>query len=144
VAGGPAEIHSSSGDLAIGRALGSVRAYLASGDLVIGHAEGSVETSTASGDQSVEAMGPGSVRLRSVSGDLRVHVPRGIDVWLDLQSVSGEVRSALSPTERPTGEGSALLELRLKSVSGDISVERAERVRPAQLAPKGASSGSEM
>ena len=82
-----------------------------------------VQASSGSGDITVAATS-GSVDLRTASGSLTVGVADGLPAWLDLDSVSGEVRIALESTHQPApGRG-----VRLgpgPTASGDIAVYRA-------------------
>lgn len=122
---GPTEVKTASGDVAIGRTDGEIHATTASGDLRVGRTENSVRGLSASGDQTIEAVGSGSVWLETVSGDISVGVLPGVELWLDLQSLSGDTVSELPPTDGP-GDGGPALELRLKSLSGDLRVHRAD------------------
>jgi DUF4097 and DUF4098 domain-containing protein YvlB len=122
------QVHSrgASGDITIGRAAGPVDLARASGDIRIRRAVDTVKGRTVSGGLDVEAAGGGSVLFDTVSGDVSVGVMPGVDVWLDLQSLSGNTVSELTPTEGPQGSTSSTIEVRLKSVSGDLRVHRAE------------------
>jgi len=122
---GPVEVRTVSGDAVVDRADGSVRFTTASGGLRIGRAGTSVQAHSVSGDQSIEAVRTGSVWLETVSGDLEVGVLPGVDVWMDLQSLSGETTSSLASADAPASDAGPGLELRMKSVSGDL------RVRPS-------------
>lgn len=126
LARGPVEVNAASGDLLVGCAHGSVRTNLVSGDVTIREALGPVETRTVSGDQRFDAVGGSPVSLQSVSGDLYVAVVPGRTVWIDAHSVSGDTHSSLDVSgEAPTG-ASEVIELRAKSVSGDIQIARAD------------------
>jgi len=133
VAAAGLEVRGASGGVSADRVGGDVRVHLACGDGEIGRAEGRVEARTASGDQALGAVGPGSVRLETVSGDLSVGVLPGIDVWMDLQSVAGEARSDLESSGEPEA-GRPRLEVRMRSVSGDLRVHRAAEAAPAAKA----------
>jgi hypothetical protein len=125
VAGGSLEVSTASGDLEVGRALGSVRAQLVSGDVHIREAHAHLESRTVSGDQRVEAIAAGPVSLQSVSGDLSVGVVPGRTLWMDVHSISGDTTSELEVSgDAPSGSAD-VLELRAKSVSGDIHITRA-------------------
>jgi DUF4097 and DUF4098 domain-containing protein YvlB len=85
--------------------------------------EGDVSLSTASGDLTVDLMGTGQLAAKNVSGDIRVGVPGGVPVWTDISTLSGSVRSNLAGAGQPE-EGQEFLELRAKTVSGDIVLEQ--------------------
>jgi 2C-methyl-D-erythritol 2,4-cyclodiphosphate synthase len=118
-------VQTASGDIEIEVARGPVNAQSASGDLVIGEAWDNVNASTVSGDQEHEAVYRGNFAATSVSGDVQVGVRRGSRVYLDCNSVSGDTSSELDMLpEAPVGDG-PLVELRVKTVSGDITITRA-------------------
>ena len=68
----------------------------------------------------------GVVRLDSVSGDVSLGVRRGVAVWLDLDSASGHVRSDLGAAPDVPSDGRPVLELRGRTVSGDLRVTPVE------------------
>ncbi len=126
-------IQTASGDVAIQRAHGDVTVQLVSGDLWIRDAGGSVHANTVSGDQRIEAVVEGVVEAHSVSGDILVGVRRGSRVYVDVNTISGSTSSELdlgdAPAEESDDEG-PLVELRAKTVSGDVSVVRAPAPLP--------------
>ena len=63
---------------------------------------------------------PEDVRL----GDVEVAVRRGTGVYLDCNSLSGDTSSDLDMTGDAAGDG-PLIEIRVKTVSGDIHITRA-------------------
>ena len=133
---GSAEVSTTSGDVRMDTVLGPVRAQLVSGDLAVGDARASVEATTVSGDQRLDAVQRGVISLRAVSGDISVAVRRGARVWLDVRSMSGDTDSDLEMTGEPAGGGEAEVELRVNTVSGDVSIRRAGlAVEPASDDP---------
>jgi DUF4097 and DUF4098 domain-containing protein YvlB len=120
---GPTDVRTASGDVRIDVAEGAVRAHLVSGDLRITRVEGGAFVKTVSGDATFSECGPGQLKLESVSGDVWAGLRPGLDVWLDLRSVSGRVRSGLTPADGPTSGAGGLVELRAHTVSGDITLE---------------------
>jgi DUF4097 and DUF4098 domain-containing protein YvlB len=80
---------------------------------------------TVSGDIRVDAVKQGNVTLGAVSGDIVVGVRRGSRLWVDAQSISGETESELELAGTPVSDEGPLVELRAKTVSGDIRVVRA-------------------
>jgi DUF4097 and DUF4098 domain-containing protein YvlB len=109
----------------VGRAEAPLKVNAVSGDVSIREALASVSANSVSGDQDVEIGGGESVSLQSVSGDLSLSVRRGLSVWLDVVSVSGDTSCALEFGDGPPAGGGPVVELRLKSVSGDIEITRA-------------------
>jgi DUF4097 and DUF4098 domain-containing protein YvlB len=136
--GGQVEIQSTSGDVALQRAGGDVTAKLVSGDLWIRDAAASVHANTVSGDQRLEAVLGGTVDANAISGDVYVGVRRGSRVYVDANTVSGTTSSELdlsdAPQEAQPDADAPMVEVRAKTVSGDIMIARAPA--PAQL-PRG-------
>lgn len=124
-ASGEVRLQSASGDAIIQRADGEITAKTASGDLVIGQAGASVQAKTASGDVQIDSMIAGQADVTTVSGDVCVGVVPGIGVYLDLSSVSGHVRSELDSDAEGGSDGDTSLTLRCNSVSGDVTITRA-------------------
>lgn len=146
---GPASVHTASGDIQLGDVDGDVTAATASGDIRVGAIAGAVAARTASGDIAVASLGSdarlrsvsddvdvrellgGEVDVASTSGDVQLRVATGLQIHLDVSSVTGELRSDLGG-----GDGSAGpvdLSLRARSVSGDITISRARTVGMAQV-----------
>ena len=122
---GGANVQTASGDVSLDVVRGPVNAATASGDLRIGAAWDNVNANTVSGDQEHGAVLRGTVAAHSVSGDVHIGVRRGSKVFLDCNTVSGDTRSELElTTEAPSGDG-PLVEIRAKTVSGDIVITRA-------------------
>jgi DUF4097 and DUF4098 domain-containing protein YvlB len=120
---GDLTVHTASGDVEVGSIGGTATATTASGDITIGSIAGSATASSASGDVRIGSVELGSVRARTMAGDVAVGVRPGARVWLDLSSMSGETVSELDPSDGGVGE--AATQLHLSSVSGDIRVHRA-------------------
>ncbi len=124
VAGGMSA-QTASGDVSIDIARGTVNIATASGDVEIGDAGENVTVNTVSGDQHHRAVVRGNVGAHSVSGDIEIGVRQGSRAWLDCNTVSGDTSSDLElSTEVPEGDG-PLVEIRAKTVSGDIRITRA-------------------
>jgi hypothetical protein len=92
-----------------------------------------------SGDQRVEAVLGGTVEANAISGDVYVGVRRGSRVYVDANTVSGSTSSEFDLSDAPADAGepdpdAPMVEVRAKTVSGDIMLARAPA--PAQL-PRG-------
>lgn len=144
-----ARITSASGDLWVDHATDRLSATTASGDVQVGRVDGELGLNTVSGDASVDdaragatvqsvsgdvrlgCVGGGDVRVQTVSGDATIALAPGTAVWLDVSAVSGDVDSDLELEDAPApgAEGPAPVELRAKSVSGDIHVTRSTALR---------------
>lgn len=133
-----ASVMTVSGDLEVGRANGPLTARAVSGDVAIAALRGSLALSTTSGDVDVRSVEAGEVRVQTVSGDVRVGVSRGTHVWIDAASISGDLGSELGLDDREPGtdqidaDGSTVVPLHVKTVSGDVSIVRAAEAISAQ------------
>jgi hypothetical protein len=115
-----------SGDVTVDRVDAALTARSVSGDVLIGTLASELSLSTTSGDVDVRAVTGGDVRVQTVSGDVRVGIARGTRTWIDAASVSGRLESELGLEDRePEGTESGVVPLRVKTVSGDVSVVRA-------------------
>ena len=126
--GGDCVVKTASGDVQVRAVGGTFVGNLVSGDLHLDRAADSVTVATVSGDQWIGAISAGDVRLTAVSGDVHVGVAPGLRLWIDATSVSGSMRSELDAADGPTGaaeDDAPLVQLRAKTVSGDISIVRA-------------------
>jgi Putative adhesin len=122
--GGDVNASTASGDVALGVVGGTSTVQAVSGDVRIGEASGDATVKTVSGDQQHDGVFTGSVFAQSVSGDVVVAVRRGAKVYLDCNTLSGDTSSDLDMTGEPDGDAS-LIEIRVKTVSGDIRITRA-------------------
>jgi DUF4097 and DUF4098 domain-containing protein YvlB len=124
--GGSLRIKSASGNLRVGDVTGDVKAETASGAIRIDSVGGSVRAGTASGDIEIGQLRRGQASLTTASGDVRVGVASGSALWMDLNSVSGRsITDLTSHGDVPPTDGPVELELRVRTVSGDISIHRA-------------------
>lgn len=122
---GALSVQTASGDVEVESAQGRVTVNTASGDVTIGSADADVNVNTVSGDQELGAVRAGNVSSQSVSGDVSIAVRRGSKVFLDCSTVSGDTHSELDvQSDAPAGDG-PLVEVRARTVSGDIQIRRA-------------------
>jgi len=118
-AGGAIAVSTGSGDVEIGTSGASTVVKTGSGDLNIGESHDDVQMSTGSGDLVIRTAHRGKLTAKGASGDVQIGVPAGVPVWTDVSTVSGEIRSGLEGAGEPE-EGADHLEVRAKTVSGDI------------------------
>ncbi|TDU90170.1 DUF4097 and DUF4098 domain-containing protein YvlB [Kribbella voronezhensis] len=112
-----------SGDIRIGDAAGPTTVKVGSGDITIERIRDHSVATSGSGDVTVELADGPSVRAETARGDVHIGVPDGVPTYLDLKTVTGEIRCDLEAGERPA-EGERSLILRARTVSGDITVVR--------------------
>lgn len=125
---GEASINTASGDIEVER-VGSGKINSASGDVQIDETSGAggLAVNTASGDIDLKSVASGEVKVNSASGDVEVGIAKGSRLWVDAQSLSGDTSSELdlesgAPIESDEGP---LVELKARTMSGDITVKRA-------------------
>jgi DUF4097 and DUF4098 domain-containing protein YvlB len=127
-------VKTASGQVAVKSARGYLAVQSASGDLKAGQLDGGCKFHTATGSQTVERLVSGEVTFETVSGDLCLGVARGTAVAVEVNTLSGELSSEIEldgdEFASPDGPGEAgypLLNLRARSVSGDVRIMRAPR-----------------
>jgi DUF4097 and DUF4098 domain-containing protein YvlB len=120
---GPAQVSTGSGDIEIDYADEALSLKSGSGDLKVGHAAGDTVLASGSGDLLVGKFPAGRLTAKNASGDILVGIPSGVPVWTDITSVSGRVTSTLDGAGEPK-EGQAYVELRAKTVSGDVVLKQ--------------------
>jgi Toastrack DUF4097 len=124
VHGNGARIGSGSGDISVREVDCPLTAKSGSGEVVVQSIRGgSLQANSGSGDIGVTAAS-GSVDLRSASGSLTVGVADSLPAWLDLDSVSGDVKIALE-SALPPEPGEPYISVRARTASGDIGIYRA-------------------
>ena len=142
--GGDLKVHTASGDLRCSAVAGRSMFATASGDLEVGAAENQVEVKATSGDvrlgelahgarvQNVSgdirvlALGEGTLHVRSVSGSVSVGIVKDVDLHVDIETLSGEIRSEIPLDDSPgPGRAANRVDVSVRSVSGDVEIERA-------------------
>jgi DUF4097 and DUF4098 domain-containing protein YvlB len=119
--GGSFSANTASGGVRLGRAGGRVGVHTASGEVQLGTVVASLSCSSQSGDFEVEDYEGGDLECKSTSGDIRIGLPSGRTLDVDLNTLSGNIRSDFSPE----GGDGATARLRVKTISGDITLLRA-------------------
>lgn len=118
------QFSATSGDIAVGSIGGKLIATMTSGDLRVGDLAGDAEVQTASGDVTIGRCDGSTIAVRTLSGDIRLGLPAGIHVDPEISTMSGKV--VLPEPAAPTSHvDRRSVKVRLRSVSGDIRIERA-------------------
>jgi DUF4097 and DUF4098 domain-containing protein YvlB len=125
--GGNAQVNAVSGDAVLERVGGRLRANAVSGGVTVREASGAVKVESVSGDVQLDSVAAGDVELNSISGDLHVGIKRGSRVGVDATAVSGDLDSdiELGSAEDTAGDDGPLVELRARTISGDLRISRA-------------------
>jgi hypothetical protein len=142
--GGDLRVHTASGDLRCSSVAGTVLFATASGDVEVGAARNRVEVKgtsgsvrlgelshgarimNVSGDVRVLSVDRGTVHVRSVSGDVSVGVARGVDLHVDVETMTGSVNSEIALGDAPgSAPHEGRVDLSVRSVSGNVDIARA-------------------
>lgn len=127
-ADGDVEITTVAGDVDLGDVGGRVEITTTSGDVRVGEIGGDLTIGSTSGDVRIRRAEGTELELRTISGDVRIGLPTGIRVVPELTTFTGSTR--LPEPRRDTGEDDErprrLVRLTVKSVSGDIDIQRAD------------------
>jgi DUF4097 and DUF4098 domain-containing protein YvlB len=125
--GARVSVQTVSGDVVLEKVGAQLRINSVSGDVTVREAAGPVKGETVSGDLELESVAQGDVDLNSVSGDLRVGIRRGSRLAVDATAVSGDLDSEieLGGDVAAGGTDGPLVEVRARSISGDLRIVRA-------------------
>ncbi len=137
-----ATLKTTSGDVLAHAIGGSLTATLVSGDVQVESLAGDLKVSTVSGDVEVRELG-GAATVNGVSGDVDLAVVAGRRLWLDVRSASGDVDSELDVGDEPAIGETSVVELTVRTVSGDVRIRRSSRrangAQPSSSASRSAS-----
>jgi DUF4097 and DUF4098 domain-containing protein YvlB len=123
---GRAVFNTVSGDVEIGAAGHQLDVKATSGNARLGELSRGARVVGVSGDVRVLALGEGTLHVRSVSGNVAVGVVRGVDLRVDVETMSGSVHSDIALDESPgAGRSDARVDITVRSVSGDVAIEHA-------------------
>jgi hypothetical protein len=136
--GGNLGVNTASGNVRVREVEGNLGVNTASGDARIEAARSDLAFRSASGDLEVGKYGGKSLECATQSGDVKLSIPPGRTLEVDMHTLTGDIRNELetdppSPPEPPSpgeipdeGEGNgATARLRVKTLSGDITLARA-------------------
>jgi DUF4097 and DUF4098 domain-containing protein YvlB len=122
---GAAQLRSASGDIKAGTVGGPLDAAVVSGDLRVASAPLGGSAAAVSGDIELGSVREGELVVRTVSGDVTVGVRQGSRVHVDVSTVSGDLKSELDLTDVEADTEGPLVDVRGKTVSGDLRLKRA-------------------
>lgn len=128
---GPVQVRTASGNLRLDVTMVETSVQTASGDVMIGRLSGDLTARSASGDVIIGSASAGSVQAKTMSGDVIIGVASGLLLWLDVNSLSGDVASQLGPDDSAAGDGSDAgadrepdLRISASTMSGDVLLRR--------------------
>jgi DUF4097 and DUF4098 domain-containing protein YvlB len=121
---GDCDLVTGSGDLLVDTVAGRLSVKSGSGDVVVKTGDGDVDALAGSGDLTFNRVQHGQVKAKTGSGDIAIGVADGTAAYLDIMTMSGDVRSELDGAEGP-GDGDPTIKIRVVSGSGDVVLQRA-------------------
>ncbi|WP_017596295.1 DUF4097 family beta strand repeat-containing protein [Nocardiopsis potens] len=121
---GSATVKSSGGALTLGTVTGDLKANSAHGDITADRTPASVTARTTHGGIRLGRVSAGRIDVETSYGEMEIGVREGTAAWLDAVSKKGVVRSSLEAAAEP-GPAEETVEVRARSVHGDITVRRA-------------------
>lgn len=121
---GDADINSGSGDVEIESVGANLRVKTGSGDLVLHQAGDAVDAMAGSGDLVLKHIDHGRVKAKTGSGDIAIGVADGTAAYLDIMTVTGDVRSDLDASEAPSPDD-LTVDINIQSGTGDVVLQRA-------------------
>jgi DUF4097 and DUF4098 domain-containing protein YvlB len=121
---GAAVFATASGDLELGAAGSRVEVKATSGNVRLGELARGARVVNVSGNVRVLALGEGALHVRSVSGDVAVGVAKGVDLHVDVETLSGTVHSDIPLDDAPTAgpRSDVKVDLSVRSVSGNVEI----------------------
>ena len=103
---------------------GSLKVKTGSGDVVVDAGGERVDAMAGSGDVVIKQVDRGEVIAKTGSGDVTIGVAHGTAAYLDIQTVTGDVKSSLDTTDTPL-DGDATVSINVMSGTGDVVLQRA-------------------
>jgi DUF4097 and DUF4098 domain-containing protein YvlB len=124
--GGRALFNTATGEVEIGSADDFVEVKATSGHVRIGELARGARVVNVSGDVRVLAIEDGRLHVRSVSGNVAVGVIPGVDLHVDVETMSGSVHSEIPLDDAPGARrGEPRVEISVRSMSGNVEIVRA-------------------
>ncbi len=123
---GTALFATATGDLELGAATNRLDVKATSGNVRLGELSHGARIVNVSGDVRVLSVDEGTLHVRSVSGDVSVGVAKGVELHVDVETMSGVVNSEISLDGAPgTARPETRVHLSVRSVSGNVDIARA-------------------
>ncbi|MEO3742038.1 DUF4097 family beta strand repeat-containing protein [Plantactinospora sp. B5E13] len=120
---GSAVVKNSNGDTYVGAVAGDLRLNAANGNISVDRAGSGVSAKTANGSVRLAEVARGDVTVGAASGELEVGIREGSAAWLDLATMSGQVRNSLDTSGAP-GQSEETVRIQARTYSGDIVIRR--------------------
>jgi hypothetical protein len=125
--GGSLDVVSASGSVVVERVDGDANVTAASGNVRLRRTSGELRVKTVSGDVLLGHIDGPAVSCKTVSGDVRISIPSGRELDVDLETFTGSIRNAFDvKSARPDAPGGTTYRIHVRSMSGDIILQRSD------------------
>ena len=121
---GDGDVIAGSGDVVLDTVGGSLKVKTGSGDVVVQGGGERIDAMAGSGDVLVKRVDRGEVQAKTGSGDVTIGVATGTAAYLDIQTVTGDVKSSLDNSAGPL-DGDSTVTISVTSGTGDVVLQRA-------------------
>lgn len=134
--GASVSVETASGEVQASDLDGPKRFRTASGELLLSRFAGALDAETVSGDVNLEGQAPLELAMKSISGDIRVRVPRlkrldmgttSGDMWLDTELAGDGPFAIRSISGDATIVGRTGFRVEAETITGDLSSELAHK-----------------
>jgi len=122
--GNDGDVVAGSGDVVLDTIGGVLRVKTGSGDVVVEGGGERIDAMAGSGDVLLKRVDRGEVQAKTGSGDVTIGVATGTAAYLDIQTVTGDVKSSLENTAGPV-DGDSKVSISVTSGTGDVVLQRA-------------------
>ncbi len=117
------DVGAGSGDVVLDSVGGSLRVKTGSGDIVVKSGGDRVDAMAGSGDVVVNRVDHGELIVKTGSGDVIIGIASGTAAYLDIQTVTGSVKSSLDSAQAPM-DGDSTVTVSVTSGTGDVVLQR--------------------
>jgi DUF4097 and DUF4098 domain-containing protein YvlB len=120
------DVKTTSGDVTTGEVRDHLKCRSVSGDVKCVSTATTTEINSASGDITLLANHPGDINVKSVSGDVKIRVARGLAVDINGNSVSGDLGTNIDlDSSGDAASDEEVIAIKITTISGDIRVNKA-------------------
>lgn len=125
---GDCDVRTASGDIEIHHAAADALLHSTSGDIRVDRPTGNVSARSVSGDIRLVDAVSGRAEAIAVSGDVEIGIHPGSLASVELSTISGNTDTDFEVSDRAPEDDAPVLDIRVKTTSGDIRLRRAVTV----------------
>jgi hypothetical protein len=120
------DVKTTAGEVSTGKVRDHLKCRSVSGDVKCSGTAAMTEINSASGDITLLANQPGDINVKSVSGDVKIRVARGLAVDINGNSISGGLGTNIElDSSGDVRSDEEVIAIKVTTVSGDIRVDKA-------------------